>query len=101
MQSQEESLSDWIETLSNYEEKGYQPGDCGTALLSNDLFGFLKRADENTQANLMAIARYIWNEMDMQCWGSREKVEAWVKKKREEKQAERRTMQNLAAGENE
>ena len=83
--TQEESLADWIETLQRYEQHGIPPGDCCLAFLSNDLFGMLARADVNTQANILKIGQYIWNAMDLRCWGSEQKVKDWIMKKRDER----------------
>lgn len=81
------TLTDWIETLDNYHVHGYHPGDCGRALLANDLFGFMGRADEDTIANILPITRHIYNRLDARCWGSYEKVDAWILKKRKEHEA--------------
>lgn len=81
------TLQDWIETLDNYNIHGYEPGSCGRALLENDLMGFMKRADDGTRANILEITRYVYNHIDERSWGSKEKVDAWILKKRKEHEA--------------
>ena len=50
-----------------------------TAVLSNDLAGSFWKADEENRANLFHIMAYCWNEIPAPCWGSPEKVKAWLK----------------------
>jgi hypothetical protein len=50
------------------------------AVLENDLFLASSRADPQSQRSFHAIAKYIYNCAPGQCYGSREKVDAWVSK---------------------
>lgn len=62
--------------VKNHEE----PGHFITAVLSNDLKGAIARADMDNLRNLPAIVAYCHNRIPGRCWGSREKVAAWIAK---------------------
>jgi len=67
-----------LAALTRYVEKGFQPGGFLTAVLANDLFGAVGRADaENSQA-LKAIVEFVYNQMPSNSWGSREAVQDWL-----------------------
>ena len=51
-----------------------------TAVLSNDLKGAFGRADEENLRNLPAYVAYLYNEAPAMCWGSKERMEAWMKR---------------------
>ena len=53
------------------------------AVLSNDLSGAFRRADEENLANLYDIVDYCHWEIPGNCWGSPEKVAAWLAQKKE------------------
>lgn len=64
--------------LIRYIENRYDPGSFLTAVLSNDLFGAVWRADrENLQA-LENICRFIYSDMPADSWGSPERVAGWL-----------------------
>ena len=48
-------------------------------VLENDLTEAIGRADEENILILKDIVGYIFNELPMTCWGSKEKVKAWLK----------------------
>lgn len=50
------------------------------ACLRNDLCGAACGADTESLAALPVIVRFIHNELPSRCHGSREAVEAWLKK---------------------
>ncbi len=50
-----------------------------TAVLSNNLFEAFARADKESAAALRDIVMFVYNELPGQCWGSPEKVTAWIK----------------------
>jgi hypothetical protein len=68
-----------------YVNQGIQPGNFLTAVICNDLQEAVGRADEENMENLPAYVHYFYNEAPGQCWGSREKMVAWVKKFQGEK----------------
>ena len=49
------------------------------AVLSNDLKGAFGRADEDNRRDLFEIVSYCYNEIPGDCWGSPERVSAWLK----------------------
>ena len=48
------------------------------AVLSNDLRVAVARADPDNRKRLAQIVCYCHNEIPSCCWGSKEKVEAWL-----------------------
>lgn len=63
--------------MQRYIEQGIQAGHFLTAVLSNDLFGAVNRADGNNLPRLQEIVHWIYNEAPNGCWGSSEKVAKW------------------------
>lgn len=60
--------------IDAYVEDGTPPGGFLTAVLSNDLFGAIGRADPDSMMDLKNIIGYIYNDCPGNCWGSKEKV---------------------------
>ncbi len=73
--------------LDRYVNDGIRTGGFLYAVLTNDLFGALGRADIGNRINLFEICSYIHNELPMMSWGSKEKVKEWLDKFKE-KEAE-------------
>ena len=48
------------------------------AALENDLKETCFCADDRNQALLYLIVKYLYNEIPSKCWGSPEKVQAWL-----------------------
>lgn len=64
--------------LIRYIVNRFEPGGFLTAVLSNDLFGAVNRADrENLQA-LENICQFVYSDMPASSWGSPERVSAWL-----------------------
>ena len=61
-----------------YIESGIQPGSFLTAVLSNDLMGALGRADDINLHALPLYGRFLYNDAPCWCFGSPEKVAAWI-----------------------
>ncbi len=57
---------------------GRQPGDFLTAVLTNDLFGAVRRGDDQNAAALQGWVRLLYNYCPIFCYGSPEKVAAWA-----------------------
>ena len=72
------SLQTHIEAIERYRD-GLEPGRCTRAILENDLFGAAARADPTTRFLLWDIAWYIAENLPEESYGSRAKVEAWLK----------------------
>ena len=59
---------------------GVRPGHFLEAVISNDLFGAMGRADENSRAGLFAICGFFYNEVPAPCFGSPAKMEVWLER---------------------
>lgn len=58
---------------------GHEPvGNFLTAVFENDLSNAIGRADSQSLVLLPALVIWIYNYAPSACWGSREKVEAWI-----------------------
>lgn len=68
--------------LDKWINLGVLPGSFLTAILCNDLMGACKCADERNLENIPAYCAYLYNEAPPQCYGSRQRVEDWIKFKR-------------------
>lgn len=66
------------ETLVNYVHHKIPTGGFLDAFLCNNLMGALSRADDQNAAALVAIAAFVKWSIPSACWGSNEKVEAWL-----------------------
>jgi hypothetical protein len=84
-----DSAPDWAkESLAAYVEHGVPTGDCLRAFLANDLMNAIARADVETGRKIAAIAGYIYNRVPRAAHGSYERVDAWILKHRERREAE-------------
>jgi hypothetical protein len=68
------TLNDAKESLTRYWHHGIPQGHFLTAVLENDLFEAIARADETSLTNLPQIVRYIYSNLPMSIYGSPEKV---------------------------
>lgn len=66
------------DSIVRYILQGVHPGDFLTALLCNDLFGALRRADDKNMSALPAYGRFLYNCAPAACYGSPGKVQAWI-----------------------
>jgi hypothetical protein len=55
-----------------------KPGDFLCAVISNDLKEAIARADHINALALDKIVKFLYNEAPSLCWGSKEKMEAWL-----------------------
>jgi hypothetical protein len=76
-----------VEALEAYVTHGVPPGDFLQAVLCNDLVEACGRADHINIQKLPAFAAWLYNEAPIPCWGSAEKVAAWVEAKERERAA--------------
>jgi len=67
-----------MDGLTRYIEHGIAPGGFLTAVLENNLREACARADDINIRNLPAYIAYLYNDAPSACWGSPEKVDAWV-----------------------
>ena len=67
-----------LAALDRYVKHRVLPGGFLTAVLSNDLFGAIARADKENKLALSEICQYIYNELPGDCWGSKDIMWKWV-----------------------
>ena len=63
--------------LERYITQGVQPGGFLTAVLENDLFGAMTKADPLSDETLADICRLIYNEFPSSSWGNPDKIKLW------------------------
>jgi hypothetical protein len=63
------------QSLDNYINHGIAPGGFLTAVLTNDLYSAVGRADSVNREALADIVSYIYNEVPRDCYGSEEAME--------------------------
>jgi len=67
-----------VEAIDRYVEKRTPTGDFLMAVLENNLKEAIHRGDEENVHLLPAYVGYCYNEIPSNCWGSKEKVKAWL-----------------------
>lgn len=70
--------------LSAYVEEGIIPGGFLTAILCNDLFGAVARADALNLSCMGDICKFIYNRLPQGAWGSAEIMRDYVARKHAE-----------------
>ena len=68
-------------TLKRYAENRIPTGGFLKAVLSNDLFEAVGRADWDNRKSLHEICSHIYNNLPAGCWGSEAIVETWLEGK--------------------
>jgi hypothetical protein len=68
-----------IPTLERYIEERTMGGGFITAVLQNDLRGAIARADNDSLKGLRGIVTLLHCHAPDDCWGSKEKVNDWIK----------------------
>lgn len=64
--------------LIGYIMHGHEPGDFLRAVLENDLKGAVSRADAANRASIANYVAFLYNYAPTPCWGSAERVHAWI-----------------------
>ncbi len=67
------------ERIDRYVRQGVTPGGFLHAVLSNDLFEAVTRADETNLFNLEGICRYVYDSTPNLCHGSPANVKNWLR----------------------
>jgi len=67
-------------SIDRFVEYGVPVGSFLWAILTNDLFGAIQRADEISLSHLHEICAYVYNAVPSSCWGTDEKVHAHCNK---------------------
>lgn len=65
--------------MKDYIERGVRPGEFAQAILANDFVQAAAHADMINKGLLFEWASWLFNDAPAGCWGSKEKVEAWIK----------------------
>jgi hypothetical protein len=65
------------EALRFYIETGRPVGHFLTAVLSNDLYMAVNRADEENQKAIVDYIKWLVNYAPAECWGSPDHVKSW------------------------
>ena len=71
-------MNELKESLDRYQNDRILPGSFLRAVLANDLFDAVARADPESLALIGDVVRYIHWELPSGCHGTREKVTSWV-----------------------
>ena len=71
--------------MQRYLENGIMPGHFLTAVLENNLFDAVMRADSTNLSLMPDIVKWIYNEVPWEAHGSERIVKAWVSKSVEER----------------
>lgn len=69
-----------MDGIKRYIEQGIPPGDFLTAIICNDLREACGRADDENLVNIPAFVAYFYNEAPFPCWGSVERMDAWMER---------------------
>lgn len=74
-------------SVQRYIEHGIEPGSFTTAVICNDLTGAIRYADDINRARLHDIVSWFYNEAPAPCWGSAEKMDAWIAAREKDRSA--------------
>ncbi len=66
------------DVVHKYVYEGLRPGHFLTCVITNDLFGAVARADEESVKYLPQIVKYFYNKLPSKCYGSKERMEEWL-----------------------
>lgn len=75
--------------LERYVSDGVRAGSFLTAVICNDLQEAVSRAYEENIHLLPAYVGWLYNHAPASCWGSKEKMDAWIRLHRIEKSMEK------------
>jgi len=67
-----------LQSLLDYGHFHVPTGGFLEAVLCNDLHGACSQADDDNLPELPNIVKFCYNELRGDCWGSPEKVKAWL-----------------------
>ncbi len=73
-------LPNHADSFERYIERRCPFGHFLTAVVENDLFEACNRADAENRLLLAEYVKWLYNYAPTGCYGSREKVEAWLKR---------------------
>lgn len=67
------------EALDRYAQDGVRTGSFLRAVLCDNLFEAVQRADMENKPELSIIVKYVYNRLPCECWGSEKRVDAFLK----------------------
>jgi len=67
--------------LKRYVEDRIPTGGFLRAVLENDLLNAITRADDENVKRIREIVQYIYWELPSNCWGTPQRVFAWLERK--------------------
>lgn len=73
---------DTMQSIQNYYYHKLEPGGFVYAMLCNDFVGAAMRADSWNKEKLVDYAMWLANRMPPAAWGSKERVDAWLRSDR-------------------
>lgn len=68
-------------SIDDYLKEGILPGKFLTAIICNNLLEAVMYADDTNISNIPAFVSFFHNEAPSVCWGSEEKMNAWISAK--------------------
>ncbi len=68
-----------ILALKRYRDMRLRPGSFLAAVVCNNLSDACKYADPSNRRKLFEYIEWLYNNAPATCWGSNEKMEAWIK----------------------
>jgi hypothetical protein len=68
-----------LNPIKAYLDQGLYPGSFLEAVLTGDLVGAILHADDENIKNIPAFVDYFYNMASPDAWGSKEKVNAWIR----------------------
>jgi len=75
---------DWKDILYNYVVLGYHPGGFFESLIVNDLWSAVSRSHPNNEwEQIRGVVKWLHWRAPQKCYGTKKKVEAWMKHKDE------------------
>lgn len=75
---------DDLAPLKMYIEDGIEPGGFLSAVLQNNLCEAAGRADLYNRRRLFEYVQWLYNDAPANCWGSPEKVQAYLERNNDE-----------------
>lgn len=66
------------DAVDRYAREKIPVGDFLTAVICNNLEGACSRADDRNIHMIPVYVAYLYNETPAACWGSKEKMDAWL-----------------------
>lgn len=67
-----------VSSLKQYVEEGRPLGGFLTEIVSNNFAGACGKADDDNFKNIQAYAYFLFNEMPMRSWGSKDTYKSWI-----------------------